>query len=350
MASKAKPDETALRSLKHDLKAGTPKNLYVFYGEETYLREYYLSELKKRLLPPGMEQFNLHTARGRDCSPEWLEQAADCLPMMSERTLVQVTDYDLYGGGDTQRKKLLTLFQNLPDYCCMVFVYDQQPYKADGRNKLAVLLKERSAAVEFRRQEQGDLTNWIRRRFEAEGHSVDPQDARYLIFLAGDLMTNLANEIGKIAAYAKAPHVTRADMDAVAVPQVDAVAFQMNDAIARKDFEKAASVLADLYHEQQPPTAILAAMGRYFRQLYTARLCLENGEGREKLMEMWKMRSAYPAEKLMDAARRFSLAWCRHGVRRCAEVEMAMRGSAGDERELLTSLLMELSAGRRVIV
>jgi len=350
MAAKIKPDDTALRALKRDLKAGAPQNLYVFHGEEAYLREYYLSQLKKLLLPSGLEQFNLHTARGKDCSPEWLEQAADCLPMMSERTLVVVTDYDLYGGGETQRKKLLALFESLPEYCCLVFVYDLLPYKADGRSKLAAFLKQRSAVIEFRRQEQGDLADWIIRRFKAEGKSVDTQDARYLIFLSGDLMTNLACEIGKIAAYARGPRVTRADMDAVTVPQVDAVVFQMTDAIARKDFEKAASVLADLLHEQQPAAAILSAMGRYFRQLYTARLCLEHGEGRDKLMEMWKLRSAYPAEKLLEAARRFSLPWCRHGVRRCAEVEMAMRGYGGDEAELLTSLLMELSAGRKVIV
>jgi len=348
VAVKSKPDDTAFRALKRALKAGAPQNLYVFHGEEAYLREYYLGELKKLLLPPGLEQFNLHTARGKECSPEWLEQAADCLPMMSGRTLVVVTDYDLFGGGEGQRKKLLGLFQSLPDYCCMVFVYDLLPYKADGRSKLAGLLKERGAVVEFRRQEQGDLAGWIIRRFKAEGLSADAQDARYLMFLAGDLMTNLVCEIGKIAAYAKGPRVTREDIDAVAVPQVDAVVFQMTDAIARKDFDRAASVLADLFHQQQPAQAVLSAMGKYFRQLYTARLCLENGEGRERLAGLWKMRSAYPAEKLLDAARRFSLPWCRYAVRRCAEVEMSMRGG-GDEQALLTSLLMELSAGRRVM-
>lgn len=345
--SGAKPDDSALLALKRDLRANAPHTLYVFHGEEVYLRDYYLNELKRRLLPPGLEQFNLHTARGRDCTPEWLEQAADCLPMMSGRTMIQVTDYDLFAGGETQRKKLLALFQALPEYCCMVFVYDQQPYKAD-RSKLAALLKERGAVVDFHRQEQGDLVDWITRRFKAEGRAIDAQDARYLIFLAGDLMTNLICEIGKIAAYSRGPRVTRADMEAVVTPQVDAAVFQMTDAIARKDFEKAASVLADLFHERQPAPSILYSVGRYFRQLYTARLCLERGEGRDVFMEMWDMRSAYPAEKIMDAARRFSLAWCRHGVRRCAEVEMAMRGS-GDERELLVSLLMELSAGRRVI-
>ncbi len=350
MPPRGKPDNAALQELKRELKAGTPKNLYVFHGEEAYLRAHYLGQLKKTLLPPGLEDFNLHTAQGKDCSPEWLEQAVNCLPMMSERTLVLVTDCDLFAGGDAQRGKLLEVLRELPDYCCVVFVYDLIPYKADGRSRLAAFLKQKGAVVEFKRQAQGDLTDWIVRRFKATDHTVDTEDARYLIFLVGDLMTNLVSEIGKIAAYAKHARVTREDMDAVAIPQVDAVVFRMTDAIARRDFDRAAAVLADLLHEQQSPIMILSAMGKYFRQLYTARLCLEAGEGREEFTQLWSLKYAFQADKLMDAARRFSLEWCRHAVRRCAEVDLSMKSYGGDGEELLISLLMELSAGRRAIV
>ncbi len=34
----------AFQKLKNDLAAGTAGNAYIFYGEETYLREYYLKE------------------------------------------------------------------------------------------------------------------------------------------------------------------------------------------------------------------------------------------------------------------------------------------------------------------
>lgn len=41
----------AFQKLKNDLAAGTAGNAYIFYGEETYLREYYLKELRKKLVP-----------------------------------------------------------------------------------------------------------------------------------------------------------------------------------------------------------------------------------------------------------------------------------------------------------
>lgn len=342
-------DNTAMRALKQDIKAGTPRRLYLFHGEEAFLRDDCLARLKAALLPPGLEDFNLHTARGKECSPDWLEQAVDCLPMMSERTLVVVTDLDLFGQGNDAKERMADILSALPEYCCVVFVYDLLAYKPD-KSKLAALLKQEGAAVNFQRQEQKTLAAWICRQFEKAGKSADTADAEYLVFLCGDLMHDLASEIAKVAAYAPHPRITRADIDAVAIPQLDAVVYQMTDAMARKDFDKAASVLADLLHGQESPVGILAAMGKYFRQLYTARLLLAAGKGQSELMELWGMKSGYQGGKLLDAARRFSLPWCRYAVRRCAETDAVLKSSYGREGEVLTALLMELASGRRVAV
>lgn len=349
MPPKSKADNTAMQELKHALRDKNPGRLYLFHGEEVYLRSYYLDQLKQTLLPQGLEDFNLHTAQGRNCSVEWIEQAIDCLPMMSQRTLVLVTDFDLYGQNEKAREHLIALFSSLPDYCCLVFVYDLLPYKADGRSKLAAAIKAHGSVVDFRRQEQGDLINWIARHFKACGHTISGEDARYLLFLCGELMTNLESEIGKISAYASGERVTREDIDAVAIPQIDAIVFQMTDAIARKNFDKAASVLADLLHSQEAPLMILSVMGKYFRQLYTARLYLDRGMGRKELMALWNMKNSYPADKLLDAARTFSLPWCRHAVLRCSQTEFQLKTNYGQEREVLTGLLMELAAGRKAI-
>ncbi len=347
MAYKQKNDNAAMKQLKADLKAGSLGRLYVFHGEEVYLREYYLDQVKKALLPEGLEEFNLHTIPGKECTPQLLSQTVDCLPMMSERTMVVVTDYDLFGGGEEQRTALMALFGELPEYCCLIFVYDLMDYKQDARTKMAAALKQYGMVVAFRRQEQGDLVDWIARRFRAEQHDIISEEAKYLLFLCGELMTNLVTEIEKISAYAKHRSITREDIDAVAVPQVDVVVFQMTDAIARGDFDRAAAVVSDLLGAQESPIMILSVVGKYFRQLYTARLARESGQNTNWLMELWGMKNAWPAEKLMDAARRYSLPWCRTAIRRCAETDLAMKSYGGDESELLISLILELANNAR---
>ena len=344
MAYPPKPGASALRQLKQDLREKNPRRLYVFHGEEDYLKRYYLDCLKKLLIPDGLEEFNLHAIPGKEFTVQRLTQAVDCLPMMSQRTFILVTDLDLFGGSADSREELIRLFGELPDYCCLVFFYDLLPCRSDARTKMAAALKQHGLVVEFARQEQSDLADWIVRRFRALDRDIAPGEARYLIDLCGELMTNLITEIDKIASYARGKYVTRADIDAVAIPQIDAVVFQMTDAIAQGDFDRAAAVLNDLLGSQESPIMILSVVGKYFRQLYTARLLYERGRGAAELMSMWGMKRPWQAERLLDAARRYSLPWCRAAVGRCAETDLAMKSYGGDERELLVSLLMELSS------
>ena len=343
MAQKKGDGRAALQALKGQLSSGQIGQLYLFHGEEVYLRDFYLGRLREQLVGGGMEEFNLHTLKAGEVTPRALEEAVDCLPMMSQRTLVLLVDFDPFKAGEKDREAYAKLLGSLPDYCCVVLVYDLIPYKADARTKLAVVFRDKGLVVNFARQEQGDLLDWIRRRFRALGRDIDSELARYLIFLCGDLMTGLIGEIEKIGAYAKGSRVTRQDIDAVATPQLDAVVFQMTDAIAAGNFDKAAAVLGELLHMQQHPIMLLAALGRQMRQLYSARLAIQQGKSASYLMQLWGMRSSYPAEKLMQAARRFSLEWCRRAVIKCGQADLAMKSTGSDGEDLLIALLMELA-------
>ena len=147
MPPKAKADTAGYQKLKKDLSAGTPGQLYLLHGEETYLRDYYLGRLREKVLAGGLEEFNFHPIAAKDMSPHALEEAIDCLPMMAERTLVLVTDFDLFKAGEKDREEYIRLLGDLPDYVCLVFVYDLTAYKADGRSKLAALLKEKGKKI-----------------------------------------------------------------------------------------------------------------------------------------------------------------------------------------------------------
>lgn len=340
MAFQKKTKDSGYREFKKALSENNLGNLYIFHGEETYLRDFYLGKMKESLLSGGLDDFNYHALPAKDFSMQRLHEAVDAMPMMSERTFVVVYDYDLDKGA---KEELIELVEDLPDYVCLVFVYDVIEFKLDNRSKLAKVMREKGKVVDFARQEQGDLTDWIARRFRAMGHDISTEDARYLIFLCGDLMTGLISEIGKIGTYAKEKRVTRQDIDAVATPQLDAVVFQMTDAIAAGGFEKAFSVLGDLLHMQEAPIKLMSVLGRQVRQLYTARLAIESGKGSKWLMELWGMRSAYPADKLMQSARKFSLDWCRRAVLHCEKTDLAMKSTGVDGQEALTGLLLELA-------
>lgn len=343
MAGK-KTDNSAYLQLRRELKAGTPGRLYVFHGPEKYLMEESLNALRRLLVPEGTEEFNFRRFTGKDLDVGELVDAVDNLPMMGEHTLIQVTDFDLFGCAEAKKKLLAQAFADLPDYLCLVFVYDTLDYKI-GRGKFQDLVKKTGRIVEFVPAERGDLLDWIRRRFRALDKDIDGREGEYLIFLCGGLMTGLAQEIAKIASYAKGAKITREDIDAVADPVLEARVFDLADAVGGRNFERALELLSELYALSEEPIGILAILGRNLRQLYSARLALESGKGTPALMEIWNMKSEWQAGKLMRCARNCSLDWCRRAVEQAAEADLAMKSTGRDKKEVLTELLLRLANG-----
>ena len=86
MAERKTPNK-GYQKLKSDLSAGNIGQVYIFYGEESYLREYYLGEIKKKLVPAGFEEFNYHRLSGKTLTMQELNEAVEAMPMMAERTL-----------------------------------------------------------------------------------------------------------------------------------------------------------------------------------------------------------------------------------------------------------------------
>ena len=351
MAVKKKSGGNAgYEQLRADLAAGTLATAYLFHGEESYLREYYLGQMRRQLVPAGFEEFNYHKLDGKMLTAQALTEAVEAMPMLAERTMVQVEDWDLYKLPEEQRNVLIALLEDLPPYCCLVFVYDQVAYKPNKTyKKLYAAVEKNVRTVKFEEQSQGEILKWVSRRFKATGHTIDVPTAEHLIFTCGSLMNGLIPEIGKIAAYARGERITKADVDAVAAPVLEAQVFEMTGAVSRGDFDKAAQVLGSLLKLQEEPFMILALIGKELRKLHTARIALDTGRDKFWLMERWNMRSDYPARLLLDNAKRVSRQWCANAVRRCYETDLRIKSVAGvDGADELKLLLMELAQeGRR---
>ena len=348
-AKKTSRADEAFSRLKSGLSAGQIGTAYIFYGEETYLREYYLRQLREKLVPAGFEEFNYHTLEGKDLTVETLAETAEAMPMLSERTLIVVSDFDLFKLGEGEREKLIAFLEDVPPYCCVVFVYDTVDYKPNRTlKKLCKAVADHVETVEFRPADNSDLVVWIARRFKALGKEIDRQTAEYLIFTCGGLMTGLVPEIAKIGAYARGKTVTQRDIDAVADPVLSAEVFRLTDAVVQGDYDRAARILGDLLKMQTEPIAILAALGGQLRRLYTARLAIDSGRDRYWLMELWQMKSDYPAKLLLSAAKKTTAEWCAGAVKMCQVLDRRMKSERGmDAVGELKLLLVRLGAGRR---
>ena len=347
----AKKQETGssegLVVLKENIKSGNYGRLYLFCGEEHYLRDHYLQQLKKKLLDGPAEDFNYHRFTQENMNLQALADAVEAMPMMAENSLIQVDDCDLSKLHEADREVLSDILSDIPDYCTVVFVFDTVAYK-----KKQVQALDRGLLVEFNRQSQRELNSWIRRHFRSYGKEIGDRQCEYLTFVTGGTMTALSAEIGKIAAYAQEDIVSEQDINAVVIPVLDAEIFEITDAIAVGDYEKALIKLRTLLQMQEDPIYLLAAIGSGMRRLLYARACMASGKGADALAELLKASTGktphnFVLQKTMTTARQVSDRFCEQAVTLCMEADEKLKSFSGSDQRTLELLLLALAQEAR---
>ena len=340
-------ENTAYQELKRDIKSGQLGNCYVLYGEEGYLREIYYAQMKKKLLDGPAEDFNYHRFTKDNLDWDSVSAAVEAMPMMAERTLVEVNDVDLYREPEGARAKLIAILEDVPDYCCLVFLFDTVEYSPDKRlKKLYSALEEHARIVEFRKQSTADMRAWVRRQAVKGGKDIDNATSDYLAFLTDNYLNAMQSELQKLTAYATGPLITRQDIDAVVEPTLTAVSFDISNAIVGGDDERALLKLRDLLAMQQEPLLLLGAIATQMRRLQCAKVLQENGQGSAFLSKLCGM-GEYPARLTMDAARKLSSKFCAAAVMLCLEADRKMKLSFDAPERLLELLLMQLAQEAR---
>lgn len=344
------PDGLSL--LKQDMKSGQFGRLYLFWGEEHYLRDHYLRELKKKLLDGPAEDFNYHRFTQENMNLQALADAVEAMPMMAEHSLVQVDDCDLSKLDEGSRDTLMAILSDIPEYCVVVFVFDTVEFKLDRRYKKLAEAIDKGLSVEFARQSQRELNAWIRRHFRSHEKDIADRQCEYLTFITGGTMTAIGAEISKIAAYASGPTITEQDINAVVIPVLDAEIFDITDAIAIGDYEKALLKLRTLMQMQEEPIVVLSAIGSSLRRLLYARACMAEGKGEATLSEMLKNATgktphSFVVQKTMTTARQVSDRFCEKAMELCMEADSKLKGYSGDNQRTLELLLLALAQEAR---
>lgn len=327
------------------LRSGGPARLYMLRGEEDYLRDDFLSEIKKLCLEEGTEAFNLHRFRGPGLDMGEFRDAVEAMPFMAERTLVEVRDLDVNKTSGYDPELLKAILSDLPEWVTVVFLF-APGYHPDGKLTAVRTIRKVGVDLEFTSPGEGEMIRWVRRHVEALGKRIDGSTASYLLFVCGSRMNALLPEITKISGAAAGEEITRTDIDAVAKPTPETTIFKLIDALGAKDFDKAASLLADLLADRdEPPPKQIFWIGEQYRRLYAARIALDEHLPDSYILDCCPElgRNTYGLSIVKRTCRNYSRERLARAVRLCVECDFGMKDSGPDEEELMKELILRLA-------
>lgn len=329
-------------ALKTRLKV-EPMGAYLFFGEEEYLKHFYLEKLRDLIDKNGFEELNLVRFEWEGKTVAELSQELDVLPMMGTRRLVEVHGMKPFKLSEREQKSLLALLEQLPDHLILVIYCSQEelvPDRSLSQKPFAQQLAQALLAVNFAHLTENALIGWIQKILATAKLGSTDQAARRMVRLCGQDMQKLRNELYKLEAYLLSQgrnQLELSDVDLFVHGDSDAQSYQLADAVFSRDAVRAAQLFEGLRAQRVEPVILAGSLAK---SIGCAALAVSNATPQQAKaaadLADWQMRNY--REKLRDYDRSYFAA----ALQLCLECDRKMKSQGHDGYVLVENLIFTL--------
>jgi DNA polymerase III subunit delta len=389
-ASKGKAAERAasttdkdLRQLREACQQGTPPSVLVIHGDDEYRRSEIARRVPSWILSEEERDLSLTHLSGRDTGAKEILDAlaTEALPFFGGgRRVILVRDSALLGAKTDATGTLLAsrIEAGLPSDVTLVI----EATALDKRTKLASCCCSRGTVLEFAQTlREADASEFVAERFRLAGVKADRQALTALVGMVPSGTGILASEVRKLTAYVgELRHVTVEDVEAVVSRSRETAVFELTDRLGRRDVEGVLASLRELLHQGQSGLGIVMLVASRLRLLLVARALIEDGAIPNSLRNSdrydyrwrseWEAVSARVKErmpedrsanltlqhpfvvyKVLGEASQFATEELCRGLRRAAEVDVALKSTTGlSESDLVLHFVLSLCQPESLLV
>ncbi|WP_265443453.1 DNA polymerase III subunit delta [Acetivibrio straminisolvens] len=335
----------SIDKLKLEIKNESLGKLYLFYGEEEYLKKFYLGKIEEIILRDDRTGLNKVVIEGKTEASKIVE-ACETMPFFAERKLVVVKKSELFNSKRSNSSKenkndeLVEYLQNIPDYICLVF-YEED---IDKRLKIVGAVKKYGLMVEFPFQKPHELVKWAVKVFGSYGKTIDVSTASYLIDICEDGMAEILNEINKVVLYlGERQKVTVEDIKKVCTKSIKSRIFDLIDAIAERKLDLALKLLNDMIILKEPLPKILFMIAKQLKQLLELKLLFSKGMDEKEVCSKMGL-NPYAIKKMIRQSKCFSLEKLKSAVQEALDLDLSIKTGKINDRTAVEILICNLAA------
>ncbi|HWR22893.1 MAG TPA: DNA polymerase III subunit delta [Feifaniaceae bacterium] len=309
------------------IKENNVSGLFLFYGEEEFVKLGALNALISRIDPVARD---LNVQEFEKPLSSAVRQASETLPFFAESRLVICREM-----ADSEAMELLPYAPSIPDTTTLILYV-----RGKCGTSLLNAVKKEGRDVLFDTLSVQEAVKLVQQRMRKRNAQIDPAAARLLVDMVGTDVYALQNELNKAADYAGSAPVTEAAVKACVTPNPEFQRFRMLDAFLFGRQERGLTMLRRLLRDGSETVFGLAHFFTgQFKNMLGARLLFD---ARTKEFEIGKKLglSPAPAKAALSGAKRLSAEELRGAVAAFSEIDhLQISGKAPGERALEAAVL-----------
>ena len=319
--------------------------IYFLAGPDDYSIRETVRKLLRAALPEDTAEMNTTRLAAGDVTLDALRFACEAMPFLADRRAVVVEHLFSASKQGQVAKDVAAYLPRVPENTLLIFVEPEAPPKS---GPIAKALGEAQVKQQFFPVLAGPpLQRWIAARAKDEGANITAPAAEALASFAGGDLRTLANEIKKLATYAGPGRTIDAPDVHLLVHQAhEANVFELVDALAQGNRSRALSALHVLFEQGERPERILGMVARQVRLLLQGKDAVGRGEAPDAVGRLLGL-SPFPARKVLDQVRLFSLSQLLAMHRRVLETDLQIKTGRLEPALALELLVAEFASEAR---
>lgn len=328
------------KELRLKIKQGIDR-LYVFFGEEVYLRSYMVSMLSEKIVEPDFADFNSLTVNSETLSPDSVADFFEAVPVMADRKLLLIKDAGLLAAKCRDSELWVKLFSDIPEYVTVIVTEDT----ADKRGKVYKALSKAGIVCEFSYLERPELKKQVLKKLAAEKKNITNSDLDFFLDRCSSDLTEIRLNTEKLIAYTGARDVIKKeDIEKNITPPLLNRVYDISEAVINKNSDYALRLLSDLKKNGESGVRIISILGGYFSDLCRASaISKENMSYADAVDAMHLPPSRrFVAQKLLSKAKAVDISYAERCLSACVDAENAVKNGTGAEWQTLDMLVLKL--------
>lgn len=328
--------ESDVMKLKRELKENGISGAYLFYGDELYLRDMYVSKIKAVIPEDDLMEFNLITLDGRTMNKAEAADAIESFPMMSEQKLVIIRDSGIFKKPKEDDVAFWNdTIKNLPDYCILLFIEDT----VDKRSSVYKTISKTGNVTEFGYLKPFELTAWVQGEVLKAKKKMSKDVIEYFILVCQEGLINLDNELKKLFTFCE-EEITITDVQRVVSKSLSVRVFELSDAIMEKENDKALKILTDLKTVKESAFTILYLLNSMYDKMLLAQLMTKEGATTQEIERKLSL-PPFVVKKYTSASRKFNTEFLKKQVMRVPELDLSIKQGKITDWEALYSFVLD---------
>jgi len=313
----------AVEHFAAEIASARRRPVYVFAGDESFLRQQCREAVLRQFVPPELRDFCLHNLDlGETDVAEVLDRARTPSLMAPFQVIFVSGVKNLYGRGSHEK-----VFNAIRDYvehpnpdALIVLIAEHIAIPADARRmemtdreryeRIRETLGSFCGMVELARVEENDAVRWVDSTAASRGVQVETDAAREIVDALGGDMMAIASELEKLVLFAgEQKRIALGDVEAMVLAAKQRSLYELTDAISARDRVRALEVLGALLATAEGEEAAIghiSMLAKTFRQMLVL-LEKKVRDSRSLWQVLWPGFRVPPfaAEDLIRQARRY---------------------------------------------